>query len=325
MAETLPAEAAESARFAPLDRCWVCGGRRLERYHAARLDFTPYATQDPGLHAYTGERVWLVRCRDCGFGQPEVLPTLPRYFDRMYDQRWSDEWVEAEFEGTTKDFIFGAILRELARRVPGRGRLLDVGAHAGRFLSLAQQAGWQAEGIELNPKTAACAARRTGAPVHRMNAHDLARGSARYAAITITDVLEHIPAPAALLADLHALLEPGGVLAVKVPCGRSQWIKERVLAAVSRHQVSLADNLVHVNHFTPGSLRQVLQRAGFSSIVVQTGAPELPPAPPGERGRDLANAGRRLVYAAGRLPGGVHTPLALNLQAYATTPFRHAR
>jgi hypothetical protein len=29
---------------------------------------------------------------------------------------------------------------------------------------------------------------------------------------------------------------------------------------------------------------------------------------------------RLAVYAAARLPGGTHTPLALNLQAYACTP-----
>ncbi len=317
-AERIATPTAAPELFAPLARCWVCGGTSLERYHEARFDFTPYAVQDPGLHAYTGRHVWLVRCADCGFGQPEAMPTLPGYFNRMYDQRWSDDWVEAEFDSTEKDYIFTSILRELGRLAPSsRRRLLDVGAHAGRFIHLAQQAGWEAEGIELNPKTAACAARRTGAIVHRMNAHDLARGARRFAAITLTDVLEHIPEPGALLADLRGLLDPGGVLAVKVPCGRSQWIKERVLAAVSTHRVTLADNLVHVNHFTPGSLRRLLERAGFSEIVVETGAPELPPAGPNGRTRALANAVRLAVYWAGRLPGAVESPLALNLQAYA--------
>ena len=39
---------------------------------------------------------------------------------------------------------------------------LLLGAHAGRFMHLAQHAGWDVEGIELNPRTAECAARRTG-------------------------------------------------------------------------------------------------------------------------------------------------------------------
>jgi 2-polyprenyl-3-methyl-5-hydroxy-6-metoxy-1,4-benzoquinol methylase len=280
------------------------------------MDFGEYAEQDPELHEYTGQRVWLVRCRACGFGQPEALPTLPGFFDRMYDQRWSEAWVEGEFVATYKDMIFHGILKELASRVPpGRRRLLDVGAHAGRFLQLAQDQGWQVEGIELNPRTAAYAAARTGAPVHRVNAHALALAGHRYAAVVLTDVLEHIPEPSRLLSALSGLLEPGGVVAVKVPNGAAQLTKERWLARLTRHRISLADNLVHVNPFTPRSLTRALERAGLSRVHVRTAAPELPPT--GNLRGFLDRAVRRGLYAAGSLPGAFQTPLALHLQAYA--------
>jgi hypothetical protein len=88
--------------------------------------------------------------------------------------------------------------------------------------------------------------------------------------------------------------------------------------------VSLADNLVHVNHFTPHSLALALRRAGFQHVSMRTGAPELPPA----RGSRVVHALSRVVrlgiYGAGRLPGAVHTPLALNLQAFASSPGEEA-
>ncbi len=260
-----------------------------------------------------------MRCATCGFGQPEKLPTLPRFFDRMYDQHWSEEWIDAEFRASYKDLIFKTILGELAARVgPRTRRLLDVGAHAGRFMSLAQQRGWDVEGIELNPRTAAYAARQTGAPVHQVNAHTLAEDGRRFTAVTVTDVLEHIPEPVTLLATIARLMEPGGWLAVKVPCGRSQWQKERVLAALMpSHRVSLADNLVHVNHFSPSSLAKAIEGAGFTNVAVQAAAPELQPPGPSTLRRIGSNALRLGVYAAARLPGGLQTPLALNLQAYA--------
>jgi hypothetical protein len=123
------------------------------------------------------------------------------------------------------------------------------------------------------------------------------------------------------LSTVAGLLEPGGCVAVKVPCGPSQWLKERVVAALQpSHRVSLAENLVHVNHFSPRSLRLALERAGFAQIAIRTGAPELKPMHSGFLQPALSNAVRLLVYAAGRLPGALQTPLALNLQAYASLP-----
>src|SRR5438477_459081 len=168
----------------------------------------------------------------------------------------------------------GTTWRATSRRVPpARRTLLDIGAHAGRFLHLAQADGWTVEGIELNPRTAAFAAKRTGALVHQVNAHALASDGRRFGAVVLTDVLEHIPEPMRLLESIAALVEPGGSIAVKVPNGRAQWIKERALAAGSAHRVALADNLVHVNHFSPRSLALALEHAGFSGVTVRTAPP----------------------------------------------------
>jgi SAM-dependent methyltransferase len=309
--------------FQRLDRCWVCGATTLTRYHECRFDFREYAAQDPELHAYTGKTIWLVRCCDCGFGQPEALPTLAAFFDRMYDQRWHPDWIEREFEAGYKDFIFRRILDDLGRRTNGRSRrlLLDIGAHAGRFLSLAQASGWDVEGIELNPRTAACAARRTGALVHCMNAHQLSTAGRRYTAVTLNDVLEHIPDPVQMLATIARLVEPGGWIAVKVPSGPGQWQKERLLAGLAPgREMSLAGNLVHVNHFSARSLGLALERAGFHEVTIGTGAPELLPLEGVRVKHAVSNAVRLAVYGAGRLPGAVRTPLALNLQAYARLP-----
>ncbi len=160
--------------YRPTGPCWVCTGTDGERVHQAILEFDAWREQDPELSAYTGETIWLWKCASCGFAQPERIPALPRYFERMYDQRWSPEWVVQEFESTYKDLIFQRFLGALNDRVPPASRaLLDIGSHAGRFLHLARHAGWQAEGTEINPRTAAYAAERTGAPVHRLKAEQV--------------------------------------------------------------------------------------------------------------------------------------------------------
>jgi SAM-dependent methyltransferase len=307
-----------SAGFEAQRACWICDGTELSRVATLIFDLSEYRAQDPGLAEYTGRTLALCRCARCGFAQPEALPSLPRYFDRMYDQRWSDAWVAGEFEARYKDDIFLGILAGLSHRLErSRRRLLDVGAHAGRFIAIARRAGWAAEGVELNPKTAAYAAERTGARIRQLNVHDAEADRASYDAITITDVLEHIPHPLPVLSRAAALLAPGGWIAVKVPCGPSQLFKETWRGRLRRgYRPTVADNLVHVSHFSAASLRLALERTGFSSIAIEPGAPELPEGA-GLRGFLVRGPRRALHFAARLVPAGVHTPLALNLQAYA--------
>jgi SAM-dependent methyltransferase len=308
------------AGFHDVGPCWVCGGTALTRVHDAIIDLDVYRDQHPDLAAYTGETVWFRRCTSCGFTQPERLPLLQGFFDRLYDQLWSPDWVQQEFESDYKDLIFRTILAGLAARGTSGNRLLDIGAHAGRFMHLARLAGWAPEGIELNPRTAAFAAARTGLPVHSVNVDRLVLSGQSYGAITLIDVLEHVPDPVTLLSKIHDALTPGGWVVVKVPSGPAQRQKERMRARLRKgYRPRLADNLVHVNHFSPASLRTGLERAGLRRVAVEIGPPELPPA---QRGlAALSNVARRSLYHAGKLlPGGIHTPLALNLLAYARRP-----
>jgi SAM-dependent methyltransferase len=307
-----------SALFTPLGSCLICAHTDLRAVHRGIFDLHEYQRQDPPLAAYTGQSLTLVRCTRCGFGQPEGLPALPRYFERMYDQEWSADWIASEFDLGYKDRIFAAVLDALARRVSrSGGALLDVGAHVGRFIHLAAQRGWRTIGVETNARTAAFAARRTGGTiVPSLDAPEL--DGHRFDAVTLIDVLEHLPQPLQVLQQLRERMTPGGWLAVKVPHGPHQLTKELWRARLQRgYRATVADNLVHVNHFSPLALRLAMERAGFTDVALSVAPPER-----FEGGRPLRrgveNALRVATWRLARaLPFAVDTPLALHLLAYA--------
>ncbi len=317
MSTTDPGTGLPHAGFTPVAACWVCGGRALAPVHTALFELSEYARQDPELARYSGATVRIVRCAACGFGQPEAMPALPGFFGRMYDQRWSAGWMETESSSGYKDLIFRTVLARLEERLRGRRTLLDLGAHVGRLMQVAAGRGWAAEGVELNPSTAAHAARVTGLPVHRMDARELSSAGRRWAAVTLIDVLEHIPEPVEALRAARTVLEDGGWIAVKVPHGRVQLKKEALRARLRPgYRATVADNLVHVNHFGVRSLALALERAGFGEVQVEIAAPEV--MPPAGAKRALSNAVRLSAWHLGRLlPRGVESPLSLHLQAYA--------
>jgi len=184
----------------------------------------------------------------------------------------------------------------------------------------AKTRGWNASGIEPHPRIADFSNARSGCPVHRMNSDQLAATGERYDADVMTDVLTHIPHPGEILKDIYTLVKAGGAVAVKVPYGRHQLFKERLRSKWNAgYPAHIATCLVHVNQFSANSLRIALTNAGFEKVEVRIGAPEIfdwsmkPKAV-------LSRWFRFGVYRLASLPGGLSTPLALNLQAYGRKP-----
>lgn len=89
------------------------------------------------------------------------------------------------------------------------GRLLDVGCSAGFFLSAAKARGWSAEGLEINPGTAAHAAQSTGCRVYNVPLEDIGDEARGYDVITAWDVLEHLRDPSRLLVEAAPAWAPG--------------------------------------------------------------------------------------------------------------------
>jgi SAM-dependent methyltransferase len=145
-------------------------------------------------------------------------------------------------------------LRYLA--VPEKGRMLDVGCGDGSVLKLAQELGWNAEGVDFDPQ-AVDAARRKGLSVRLGGLAEQRYPDESFDLVPMSHVIEHVHDPLATLREVRRVLRAGGTLVITTPNAAS-WGHRRF----GRHWVHL-DPPRHLKIFDADSLAALARRAGF--------------------------------------------------------------
>ncbi len=217
--------------------CPVCGGILRQAIAGIR---------DP----QTGHLFDLFRCSRCELGVTVPAPDdLGLYYgERYYGSR----------HGITQGYCLRRRTRLLEQATAGgpKGTLVDIGCGDGSFLLEARRTGWIVLGTEVNE--------RIPLPGLEIRGSIGALGPrAPFGCITLWHSLEHLGNPAASLAELAAMLAPGGTLLVAVPDSRG-W-QARLFG---RHWLHL-DVPRHLYHFSLTSLRTALGRAGLTVTSVQ--------------------------------------------------------
>src|SRR5208337_1186600 len=223
----------------------------------------------------------VVRCSACRFLYVNPQPTSEE-LERMYSQ---------EYYGTDAESPRGSlghrlpvfqrgvrIISEL--RMPGR--VLDVGCGNGDFLQLAGRAGWEVFGVDLSDR-ATSHARSRGLNVICGALEGAGYASEFFDVVTMWDVLEHLANPRRAAEESHRLLKAGGFLVVRVPNANFQLLKAFMREGVFRTKRDSMEASVHLNHFSPTTLRRLLASAGFEVFREEVGVSEdvayRPPTP----------------------------------------------
>ena len=142
------------------------------------------------------------------------LEKLPSYYE-------SDDYIShtdgkrSVFE-KMYHFIKGIALKNKLKLINSqgvKGKLLDIGAGTGDFLTVAKNDGWQTVGIEPSAKAKEIAIKKG------VNfAQDLASlESNSFDIITMWHVLEHVPNLEEYISELKRLIKPSGTIIIAVP------------------------------------------------------------------------------------------------------------
>lgn len=250
-----------------MTRCAACGAAGL----VAHLEVAGDAGPDgliPTTDRFGTALADIVRCTACGHRQTEPMPA-DAVLQSAYADAASEDYV-AEEDGQ----------RETARRAladieaqltpvpippdnggPRRRTLLDLGCWVGFLLAEAQERGWEATGVEPSQFASAFARDRLGLDVRTGDLFTTELPLRHFDAIVMGDVIEHLPRPGEALDRIAELLRPGGIAWMALPDAGSvvaRGLRSRWWSVIP----------THVQFFTRGSLRTLLERHGWTVLEI---------------------------------------------------------
>jgi 2-polyprenyl-3-methyl-5-hydroxy-6-metoxy-1,4-benzoquinol methylase len=136
-----------------------------------------------------------------------------------------------------------------------QGELLDIGCSTGFFLDIAKSKGWITSGLELGVEESLVAEQK-GHNIFKSTIESLDSEKV-FDAITMWDVLEHIPDGISQLKMINNHLSKSGILFFQIPNSDS------LAAKVLRGNCRVFDGLEHTNLYNPNTVKQIADASGF--------------------------------------------------------------
>lgn len=207
---------------------------------------------------YRINEISIVRCRKCG-----LIYQNPRY--EQAKDLYSEEFYE-QFYGNKERLLSSAqvLIEKIAKYVPTKVRILEVGAGLGYTLKIAKDKGWEAFGTEISPFAVRYAQEEFGLKIFKGSLKEAKFPENFFDLVIMIHVLEHLSDPAKSLERVFHILKKSGVLYIVVPNISSfkAWIKkEKWRCLVPKY---------HFYHFCPRTLKKIVLKAGFKGIHIET-------------------------------------------------------
>lgn len=202
---------------------------------------------------YSLEEFRLVRCRNCGlvYLNPRPKPEeISKYY--LSDYYKAPEWDDPfSFLKRSK----GALIEKFAGK---KGRILDIGCKRGELLVEMRKRGWETYGTDISQEACDYTGKKLGFEnIYCGGLLLLDLKEDFFDAVTLFNVLEHIYNPLETLKKIHRLLKNDGVLIINCPNFGA------IQGSIFKDKWFVLDLPRHLYQFTPDSLRNMAEKAGF--------------------------------------------------------------
>lgn len=226
-----------------------------------------FLCRTPNEHSRTR---WLdnFRCLDCGsvfIGNSISNDELTQAYGSLDEAAYYRETAQAsarKFDGAADDLV--CLLGPLAA-------ILDIGGGNGAFIRVLHARGFDNLSIHEIPGKALPDLNGAVRRIFRdADYHSIADGS--FDAVTMMDVLEHVPDPGATLASVRRILRPGGLLYLHTPAvtvldrAMHAALKLPLVGGVARVWQRARTSIFHLQNYTPAALCRLMERHSFDIV-----------------------------------------------------------
>lgn len=207
----------------------------------------------------------IVECNRCGliYTNPRARNAEENYFG---DSNIFFDEARLIFKGIKRhhrDRNYEYELKRI-RKFKSSGKLLDIGTNMGFFLRKAKQFGYDVCGVEPSPSLSKIAAENFKLNIVNDFFDASLFPSKHFDVITLIDVFEHVTNPQKILQDIYVVLKDDGILCIKVPNGNYNKLKLKLAKLFGKEtQHDIFNAYEHIVHYTPKTMRMMLERNGF--------------------------------------------------------------
>lgn len=191
----------------------------------------------------------LVKCASCG-----LTFISPRKNYQVGEKNYFEDHKTLDIFKVFYDFI--------SQWTTPPGQFLDVGCAAGYLIDIARANGWQVTGLDVSEEFVEFAKYYLKLDVRQGTLFDNRFDDKSVNVIALTEVIEHVPGPSELLAELNRILDDTGILFLSTPNIGSKAFIDR-----GEKWTPVIDPERHLYYFSPGTMARSLEKAGFIEVM----------------------------------------------------------
>jgi len=202
----------------------------------------------------------IYKCKECGLVVQWPLPSAQE-IEKMYSKEYYSGEANFAFGDERKDepgnrLLYNQRLGVIERYA--KGRILDIGCAFGLLLKVAQERGWEANGVELS-KHSAEYAQKQGIDVFNGVLKDAKYPKKHFDAVVMIELIEHLSDPKGTLKEVNRVMKKEGTIAIQT--ANIDSITAR-LDGKNWHYYLPG----HLHYFSRKTLRRMLEETGFEVV-----------------------------------------------------------